>query len=424
MKKLICFLLAFLILSMTACGEKPLEKEQITVYHATDMHYLSQQLTENSPAFVEMIQNGDGKMVHYVERIMNAFVSDVAKNKPDYVIVGGDMTFNGEKLSHIDLAEKFKEIEKNGTQVLVLPGNHDVDYPFCYGYGETHYYPTDRMKDEDFEQVYADYGLKQAYTRDENSFSYMYRLTDKITLIALDTNRGAGTGIVAPQTLTWLEKELEKANEDTVFICLTHQNLLSHFGSESFSNNYTIINNQPVIDLFVKYGVKLNLSGHIHTQHIFAESGITDIATESMAVLPCNYGVITVDSNNIDYHTQSVDVQGWAVENNSDDENLLDFNQYAKDFYMRSQSGLSMSALEDASLSDEDKQLMSDFFAELNIYYFSGTIDEYYDYLTETAGYKKWLEKGGDLWHYQYVMARMEEGRLGISHNSRNIALD
>ena len=215
-----------------------------------------------------------------------------------------------------------------------------------------------------------------------------------------------------------------KADENTVFISLTHQNLLSHFDGESFGNNYTIINNQPVIELFEKYDVKVNLSGHIHTQHIFEDNGITDIATESMAVLPCNYGVVTVDSDSIDYFTQSVDVQSWAAEKNSDDENLLDFNKYARDFYMGSQSGLSMSALEETSLSDEDKKLMSDFFAELNIYYFSGTIDEYYDYLVETDGYKKWLEKGGDLWHYQYVMARIEEGRQGNSHNSRHINID
>ena len=109
MKKLILVLLLLsFTLSMVSCVEGTLKKEEITVYHATDMHYLSQQLTENSPAFVEMIQNGDGKMVHCIDYIMDAFVADTVKNKPDYVLVSGDLTFNGEKLSHIDLAEKFR----------------------------------------------------------------------------------------------------------------------------------------------------------------------------------------------------------------------------------------------------------------------------------------------------------------------------
>ena len=63
--------------------------------------------------------------------------------------------------SQEDFAEKLKIIEKNGTQVVVIPGNHDVDYPFCYGYGETQYYSAERMTDEEFEKIYADYGLKK-----------------------------------------------------------------------------------------------------------------------------------------------------------------------------------------------------------------------------------------------------------------------
>lgn len=423
MKKLIALLVIVLMLVMVSCGEKTLKKEEITIFHATDMHYLSQRLTENSPAFVEMIQGGDGKMVHCIDYIIDAFVSDVIENKPDYLVISGDMTFNGEKYSHEDLAKKLRTIEKNGVQVLVIPGNHDVDYPFCFGYGQTHSYPAERITDRDFETVYADFGLKQAYTRDKNSFSYMYKLTDKITLIALDTNRGGGNGVVGQETLLWLEKELKKADRDTVFISVTHQNLLSHFDDEMFSNSYTILNNIPLIELFDQYNVKLNLSGHIHTQHICSENGIADIATESLAVLPCNYGVVNINSDKIAYSTQSVNVEKWAEDNNITDDNILDFNNYSKEFYMKSQSMLRMSALEDYLYPEEEKKLLADFFAELNVYYFSGTVDEYYNYLTETAGYKKWLEKGEDLWHYQYIMARMEEGRIGVSHNSRTIAL-
>ena len=424
MKKLIALLVIVLMLVMVSCGEKTLKKEEITIFHATDMHYLSQRLTENSPAFVEMIQGGDGKMVHYIDYIMDAFVSDVIENKPDYLVISGDMTFNGEKYSHEDLAKKLRTIEKNGVQVLVIPGNHDVDYPFCFGYGQTHSYPAERMTDRDFETVYSDFGLKQAYTRDKNSFSYMYRLTDKITLIALDTNRGGGNGVVGQETLLWLEKELEKADRDTVFISVTHQNLLSHFGDEMFSNSYTILNNIPLIELFDQYNVKLNLSGHIHTQHIYSENGITDIATESLAVLPCNYGVVNINTDKIAYSTQSVNVEKWAEDNNITDNNILDFNNYSKEFYMKSQSMLCMSALEDYLYPEEEKKLLADFFAELNVYYFSGTVDEYHNHLTETAGYKKWLEKGKDLWHYQYIISRMEEGRQGVSHNSHSISLN
>ena len=45
--------------------------------------------------------------------------------KADGLILSGDLTFNGEKKSHEELAEKFKKVEKSGAPVMVIPGNHD-----------------------------------------------------------------------------------------------------------------------------------------------------------------------------------------------------------------------------------------------------------------------------------------------------------
>ncbi len=410
-------LLLLMFVFLTACGEKPLQKEEIVIYHATDMHYLSQQLTDNSPEFIEMIANGDGKMTHYIEQIMDAFVTDVINAKPDYLLIGGDITFNGEKLSHQDFALKMKQIEEAGVQVLVIPGNHDVDYPFCYKFEGPYYYMTDRMTDRDFETVYADYGLKQAYARDENSFSYFYKLTDKITVLALDTNRGGGTGVADADTVAWLEKEIARLKEGTQLLVLTHQTLLNHFPSEDFSNQYSIINSSKLIEMFKEYGIAVNLSGHIHTQHLHTEDNITDIATESMAVMPYNYGIITVNSDKITYKIQSVDVEGWAQATGQTAENLLNFDEYSKDFYMKSQVNRTISTIIESGISQADRQLLAEFFAELNVYYFPGIIDQAYDYLVTTPGYKAWLDKDADLWHYQYVMARMQEGADGISHS-------
>ena len=91
----------------------------------------------------------------------------------------------------------------------------------------------------------------------------------------------------------------------------------------------------------------------------------------------------------ITYITQSVNIEKWAKEYGIADENILDFNNYAKEFYMKSQSMRCMSALEDYTYTVAEKKLLADFFAELNIYYFSGTVDKYYNYLIETEGYKK-----------------------------------
>ena len=191
MKKFIAFMLAAVIMAFTGCGADARdEKTEITLFHATDMHYLSQQLTDNSETFVEMIKAGDGKMTHYSEEICNAFVKDVINQKPDAVLIGGDISFNCEKLSHEDFILKLREIEKAGIDVLVLPGNHDVEYPFSRGYEGEYSYKTDYTTEADFVEYYKDFGPDIAYTISPDGLSYIAKLGQDI-YAALSTPRRA-----------------------------------------------------------------------------------------------------------------------------------------------------------------------------------------------------------------------------------------
>ncbi len=415
-KKILCILT--MLLCLTGCGEKVLDKEEITVYHATDFHYLSQQLTENSPRFVEYIASGDGKMTHCIEAITEAFISEVTAEKPDYLLITGDITFNGEKQSHIDFSQKLKRIEQAGVQVLVIPGNHDVDYPFAYAYNNDMMSRTDRITREEYAQLYGDFGLNQAYSKDEETYSYLYRLNKNVVLLALDCNT-RGTGRVPDRTVEWVEKELSKLGEDTTVITATHQTLFDHFSGNMNAAKYAVYNSEKLIEVLKNKNVPFNLCGHIHTQHIYRDDVITDIATESISVTPFNYGVVKITPDTVEYTTKSTDVEQWAKQTGSTEENLVGFSEYALDFYMKNQSRLAMARMEDYTFPDEEKQLMADFFAEINTYYFPGTIDDGYEYLCSTPGYRMWCEKGESLGHYKYIMSRMEEGKSGVDHNRR-----
>ena len=48
------------------------------------------------------------------------------------LLAAGDLTFNGEKLSHETVAGLFEEIEAAGVPVLTLPVNHDVNNGMAY----------------------------------------------------------------------------------------------------------------------------------------------------------------------------------------------------------------------------------------------------------------------------------------------------
>lgn len=92
----------------------------------TDIHYFSDSLTDGGPRFQEMVEYGDGKVVTYIDQITDAFLDEVVKLRPDALVLSGDLTLNGEKASHKDLAEKLHRVENNGIPVLVIPGKYSL----------------------------------------------------------------------------------------------------------------------------------------------------------------------------------------------------------------------------------------------------------------------------------------------------------
>ncbi len=117
--------------------DKPAEREETeeeteeykppVIVVASDVHYYSPELTDYGEAFEEMEKRDDGKLVHYIPQLMDAFTVEMEELKPSAVILSGDLTLNGEKAGHEALAQKLEILEEKGVKVLVIPGNHDIN---------------------------------------------------------------------------------------------------------------------------------------------------------------------------------------------------------------------------------------------------------------------------------------------------------
>lgn len=105
--------------------------ENVSVCIATDLHYLSPELTDDGTAFQTLIQNSDGKAMEICETIIDSFLSQALAEWPDVLILSGDLTFNGERVSHEALCDKLSQVESAGIPVLVIPGNHDLENPMA-----------------------------------------------------------------------------------------------------------------------------------------------------------------------------------------------------------------------------------------------------------------------------------------------------
>lgn len=395
MRLLLCVLLMLSLLpACSLAGDEP------TIFVATDPHFISPALTDYGPFFMRMIENGDGKLVHYTNELTDAFVHQVIEKKPDCLILTGDLTFNGAKKSHENLAAKLRNVDQIGIPVLVLPGNHDL---YCYAAAEftaDGYTLTERISSEEFADIYHDLGFDLAISRDPYSLSYIAEPIPGVRILMLDTNTLMLEGAVAQNTFTWLESVLNRAQQDGAkVIAASHQNLYAH--SSLLYEGYMIANASMLQSRYAQYGVTVNLSGHLHIQHTLAPEGKTpEIATSSLAVSPCQYGVITLEGDGAQYRTEVVDVSAWAAANDKTDPNLLDFAQYAEDFF----TAASTPQTDAQSSCDPDADALHTFMARLNAAYFSGRMDT----IDPASEYAQRLQQG-DTFSGRYVRSILQE---------------
>ena len=139
----------------------------------SDTHLIADSLHDHGQAFSQMQKTSQGKDLYYQETALSAFVRMAQKKKPAAIIVTGDVTFNGERVSAEKFAEIFKPLEE--TQLLVLPGNHDIYDGWAREFrGKKQYYAgqiSPRMWRNIFKTSY-----KNAVSVDDKSLAYSVQL--------------------------------------------------------------------------------------------------------------------------------------------------------------------------------------------------------------------------------------------------------
>ncbi|MBC1322670.1 metallophosphoesterase [Listeria welshimeri] len=371
----------------------PIEKDQdLSIIETTDVHYFAPSLTDNGAAFKQYVAAGDGKQLAYSDEITDAFLEDVEAKKTNVLIISGDLTNNGEKTSHEELAKKLAQVEKAGTQVFVVPGNHDINNPWARKFEKDKQLPTDTITPTDFSKIYGDFGYKDAISSDDFSLSYLAAPSSKVWLLMLDTaiyktNMQQGTptteGGLTTGTLDWVKECSALAEKNGAkLIPVMHHNLTNH--SDVIQRGFTINYNQQVIDTLTAGNMEFSLSGHIHTQNIRTAKStdgkeITDIVTNALSVYPHKYGNITYSAKNknFTYQSQKLDIESWAKEHGKTDKNLLNFDQFDYDTFYNSGYDKAIMDLmtSDAykTYSQSDKEKMADTMGLNNMYFFAGT---------------------------------------------------
>lgn len=313
---LLAVVLVFTLTVPALAAEKP-QDMNLRIAVMSDLHYLSPDMIADTEDF-EHALNSDRKLLKESSAILNEMFERVRADKPDILLVSGDLTKDGEQECHAALAKQLQQLQQDipGLKIYVINGNHDIR-----NYNAKNFNTADgkavlatRTEPEDFKRiydfVYSDPTVIATFTPAEGNkaggLSYVARPVEGLAVIAMDTCRYSSdntsigddehetSGAISADLEKWVIEQTAaaKARGDLV-IGLEHHGLVPHFDVEpTILPMYLVNGYERIAQEYADAGMSVVFTGHMHAVDIAAmttAAGNTfyDIETGSALTYPC-----------------------------------------------------------------------------------------------------------------------------------------
>ena len=325
---------------------------ELKFYLITDTHFFKNSLGAYGEEY-DKFMRFEQKCFAETENI-NRSVFDWLKtaDEADIVLIAGDLSFNGEKESHLGFIELLKELKTSGKKIFVVTADHDFkDAPFAFD--ETGRLTPEGTKRDELFDLYYDYGFGNAIAVDRKHLSYVAQLGDGVRLLALNNDYDGRE--YDKEQLEWIREQAQKAKDDgQIMFAMNHYPLLP--GQPLFSVIPSAVqkNSSAVTTMLADLGVHLVFTGHMHNQSInlkVTPSGnkFYDVCTGSIIADPAIIRHVTIKEDN------TVDIKSIPTPDFEWDTNGKDCKQYLSDMF----DSMILNMLSD--MKDNPKSLLSRF---------------------------------------------------------------
>lgn len=251
--------------------------------------------------------------------IIDKTLESVREQKPEVILINGDLTKNGELISERTLAAKLNALKKDlpETHIYVINGNHDINSSGATNYntpsGKAE--PAEQTSPAQFKRLYAvtydDPTIIARYTpkkgKQAGQLSYVARPKPGYTVIAIDDgryssdntdnhkNEAMGGGKITDDLADWVVAQAKAARKrgDTV-IGFEHHGIIHHNPIEGSNLNKDYNKIGP---RFANAGLSYLFTGHMHCDDVAklrttSGNDLWDIETGTPLTYPSAYRVV------------------------------------------------------------------------------------------------------------------------------------
>lgn len=319
--------------------------ESTKIVTISDIHYFAPELLINKGTAFEAYLEQDRKLISESHALLEAAVNKIKESDANIVLVPGDLTKDGEKLSHESVANFLSQLEAAGKKVYVIDGNHDINNPESFSYDGDATNSVPNISPEEFKTIYNDFGYEEAIYKDSDSLSYVVEPVDGLWIIAMDScdyddnnslNHPVTAGEFNTKTLNWIKARIKDGtSKGKTVIGMMHHGIVEHYDyQDELFSEYVVKDWDSISKDFADLGLSVVFTGHYHAQDIVKNTSslgneIYDIETGSLVTYPCPYRTIEITANN------KLNVNTHIIESIDYDTNGEEFQDYAKDYLIQ-----------------------------------------------------------------------------------------
>lgn len=281
----------------------------------SDFHFMHPALLIKDGKAFKDYNDEECKLLVESGALLNAAIERIKAYHPAFIIVCGDMSKDGEIISHEYVANLFAKLEREtGTKVLVVPGNHDLDNPHSFYYDGNKTIPAPTASEAQFAQIYAECGYDEAVERRPSSLDYMAYPAEGIAFIGVNSNEPNTAdnlivqGGLSREQVEWIKEMARKAHSEGRYVLMSmHHNLVDFYDNAQLIRGSDIANarydydNASLINDLCSAGIDVVFSGHSHMQSITSATHdshtIYSVITSSLVNLPLAYRKGTIDND-------------------------------------------------------------------------------------------------------------------------------
>ena len=131
---------------------------QTKIVVLSDLHLMAPTLLVNDGQAWRDLLATDRKLLDFSLPLLDEAIERIKTIQPKLVLITGDLTKDGETVSHEYVVKKLDELKAAGIMTLVIPGNHDIDMgDAAVAYDGKNTIPVASPSLDEFASLYADY---------------------------------------------------------------------------------------------------------------------------------------------------------------------------------------------------------------------------------------------------------------------------